>query len=70
MLNVFIYESYRKLVFGDPGYVKETPEIILDMIEKVKVGIDVDKYCGTCIVIPPLCLYILFPFLLKNPKIF
>jgi len=48
VLNIMVYEWYRQLAFGDPGYIEASRTEIVQMIEDLKSGRSLDRYCSTC----------------------
>lgn len=47
-INVIIYEWYRQLAYDDPGYIEPSRNDMLRMVEDVKNGVSLDRYCSTC----------------------
>jgi len=48
LLNVIIYEWFRQLAFEDPGYIEPSRTDMLRMVEDMKNGASLDRYCPTC----------------------
>merc|ERR1712137_812715 len=53
ILNVLIYEWYRYLCLEDPGYIEPSRSDVLRMVEDMKQGASLERYCPTCWIFKP-----------------
>ena len=53
LINVAMYENYRRLAFDDPGYIEANRGDMLRLIEDLSHGRDTERYCSTCWVYKP-----------------
>ena len=43
-----MYDWYRTLAFRDPGYIEPNRNDMVRMVEDMKTGQSIDRYCPTC----------------------